>query len=229
MNPGERTPRRHPSEATLFAHASGSLGIAHRFVVATHAMNCTKCYSAIRAAEQIGGILLDGLAPTALRRDALRRCLVRLEEPETTPRADRPAHLPPRVGELILPPALRGLRSGNLRWLAPGIRHATLFRDDHSTLHFLRMRANVVLPQHSHRGLEIACVLQGACHDESGRYLVGDVSEVDEADEKAPHHGGGEHLVVVDPPGDCICILATSGRFRFRSRMVRLLQPLLPF
>ena len=229
MNSGERTPRRHPSAATLLAHASGSLGIAHQFVVATHAMNCTECYSAIRTAEHIGGILLDGLTPTALRRDALQRCLVWLDKPETTSRADRPAHLAPHVGELILPPTLRGFQPGNLRWLAPGIRHATLFRDKRSALHFLRMRANVVLPEHSHRGLELACVLQGACHDESGHYFVGDVSEMGEVDEETPQHGGGEHLVVADPPGDCICILATSGRLRFRSWLTRLLQPLLPF
>lgn len=230
MNAGSRTPRRHPSEATLLAHASGSLGIAHRFVVATHAINCPVCYSVIRAAEQIGGMLLDRLAPAALQPEALQRCLAQLQEPAATSRAHRPANPVPQVGQLVLPPSLSGLRPGNLRWLAPGVRYATLFRDERGTLHFLRVRANVALPEHSHRGLELACVLQGACHDESGHYLAGDVSEVGDEDEETAQHGGNaEHLVVTDPPEDCMCILATSGRLQFRSRLARLLQPLLPF
>ncbi len=230
MNAGDPTPRRHPSEATLLAHASGSLGVAHRFIVATHAINCADCHSAILVAEQIGGVLLDDLAPTALQPDALRLCLARLDTATASTRAHRPANPPPRVGELMLPPALRGFQPGNLRWLAPGVRHATLFRDKRGTLHFLRVHANVVLPQHSHRGLELACVLQGACHDESGQYRAGDVSEVSDEDEKAEQQGADhEHLVVTEPPGDCICILATTGRLQFRSRLARLLQPLTPF
>ena len=230
MNAGDRTPQRHPSEATLLAHASGSLGVAHRFVVATHAMNCADCHNAILAAERIGGVLLDGLAPTALQPEALRLCLARLETATASTRAHRPADPPPRVGKLMLPPALHGLQPGKLRWLAPGVRHATLFKDERGTLHLLRVNSNMALPQHSHRGLELACVLQGACHDESGQYLAGDVSEVGDEDETAAQQGGNrEHLVVTDPPGDCVCILATTGRLRFRNPLVRLLQPIMPF
>lgn len=229
MNPGDRTLRQHPSEATLLAYASGSLGAAHRFVVATHATQCAACHNAIFAAEQIGGVLLDGLTPTTLQPDALRLCLAQFEAPTVLSRAHRTAHPPPRVGELILPLALRGIRPGRLRVLAPGIRHSTLFRDERGTLHFLRVHSNVALPQHKHRGLELTCVLQGAFHDGSGQYLAGDVSEVGDEDEEAAQFGiDREHLVVADPPGDCVCILATTGRLQFRSWLARLLQPFMP-
>lgn len=222
MSSRGRTPARHPTEATLLAYASGSLGASHRFVVATHATQCEDCRAAIRAAEQIGGILLDGLEPTALQPEALGLCLAQLDAHVGAP-FDAAAPLP-RVGGLTLPVPLHGLRAGRLRWLAPGVRHAILFRDERGTLHLIRMRPDVALPQHSHGGLELACVLQGACHDENGPYRVGDVSETGDEDE-----AGREHLVVAAPPEDCVCIVAIAGRLRFRSRLTRLLQPFLPF
>ena len=236
MNTASRASQHHPSEATLLAHASGGLGAAHRLVVATHTMHCADCHSKIRTAERVGGLLLDGLVPTALQPDALQLCLAQTEVAEAPSRGRRPARptvaesrrLPPRVGGVILPQVLWGLRPGSLRWLAPGIRHATLLRDERGTLHFIRVHPNVALPQHTHRGLELTCVLEGAFHDGSGQYLVGDVGEV--GDEEAEQHGiDQDHLVVADPPGDCVCIMATSGRLRFTGWMARLLQPIMPF
>ncbi len=238
MNTEGGAPRRHPSEATLLAHASGSLGAAHRLVVATHAMQCADCHSKIRTAERVGGLFLNGLTPTALQPDALQLCLAQLEASEATSRGRRPIRSaaaedlrpPPRVGNVVLPPVLRDLRPGRLRWLAPGIRHATLLSDERGTLHFIRVHPNVALPQHAHRGLELTCVLEGAFHDGSGQYLAGDVGEVGDEDEEAEQHGiDHDHLVVADPPGDCVCIMATSGRLRFRGWMARLLQPVMPF
>ncbi len=236
MNTADKAPRQHPSEATLLAHASGSLGTAHRLVVATHAMQCADCHSKICTAERVGGLLLDGLAPTALQPDALQLCLAQSEAAEATSRGHRPARLaaaesrrlPPRVGDVVLPQVLWDLRPGRLRWLAPGIRHATLLSDERGTLHFIRVHPNVALPQHTHRGLELTCVLEGAFHDGSGQYLVGDVGEV--GDEEAEQHGTDhDHLVVADPPGDCVCIMATSRRLRFTGWLARLLQPVMPF
>lgn len=236
MNTVGRAPQQHPSEATLLAHASGGLGAAHRLVVATHTMQCADCHSKIRTAERVGGLLLDGLVPTALQPDALQLCLAQTEVAEAPSRGRRPARptvaesrrLPPRVGGVILPQVLWGLRPGRLRWLAPGIRHATLLRDERGTLHFIRVHPNVALPQHTHRGLELTCVLEGAFHDGSGQYLVGDVGEV--GDEETERHGiDHDHLVVADPPRDCVCIMATSGRLRFTGWIARLLQPVMPF
>lgn len=235
MSSGTQMPRRHPSDAMLLAYASGSLGHAHRIVVATHALNCAMCRNTIHLTEKLGGLLLDDLAPAALRSDALQLCLAQLETPEFVPDA-RPAARAIiqesllqglQAGGVVLPEILRGLLPKKLRWLAPGIWHATLFQDNQGMLHFIRVRPNVALPAHTHGGLELTCVLKGSFHDASGQYLKGDLCETSgEAEERG---SGYNHRVTADPSGDCVCIIAISGRLRFRSWVTRLLQPILPF
>ena len=74
---------------------------------------------------------------------------------------EAPAEMPRIVDRMVLPSTLKDLQPSRLRWLTPGIRHSTLWRDDFSTLHFIRVNAGVKLPAHSHRGLELTCVLRG--------------------------------------------------------------------
>jgi putative transcriptional regulator len=226
-------PRRHPSDATLLAHAAGTLGKAHRLVVEIHAKSCSDCQAAIRAAERVGGLLLEELPPTAMAPGALELCLTRLETNERSPSS----HGAPRStahdeawsallkGDVVLPPELWSLRPGRLRRLAPGILHASLLSDRDGRLHFIRVSPEVALPRHSHpAGLELTLVLAGSFHDDNGRYQVGDVGEQPDCD-------GLDHLHLVraDPGVDCICILATAGRLRFANLLPRMLQPILPF
>jgi putative transcriptional regulator len=234
MTPDTGTqPRRHPSDATLLAHAAGTLGKAHRLVVEIHAKSCSDCQRAIRAAERVGGLLLEELPYTAMTPGALERCLARLETNERSPSfsgATRPtshdeAWSALLKGDIVLPLELQSLRPGRLRRLSPGILHATLFGDSDGRLHFIRVSPDVALPRHSHpAGLELTYVLAGSFHDESGRYQTGDVGEQPDCD--GLDHA---HLVRADPGGDCICILATAGRLRFENLLPRMLQPILPF
>ncbi len=232
MNTSERVPQRHPSEATLLSHASGTLGAAHRFVVAAHALQCPDCQAKIVAAEQVGGLLLDDLDGIPMRPDALQSCLARVEEYESEvipPEHSIATEDLPRVqvAGALLPHFFGSLRPGRLRWIAPGLRHATLMSDQRGTLHLVRVKPGVALPQHAHLGLELTCVLEGAFHDASGQYLVGDLGEEDQDAER-----GGidhDHLVVAEPPGDCVCIMATSGRLKFAGWLAQLLQPVMPF
>lgn len=83
MTTEERLPQRHPSNETLLSHASGTLGAAHRFVVATHAIHCADCRAKIGAIEQVGGFLLDELAGMPLLTGTLQLCLTRVEEHES--------------------------------------------------------------------------------------------------------------------------------------------------
>lgn len=219
------TPSQHPSAAILLAYASGALGIAHSYVVEAHAAQCPDCRHSIFVAEHAGGALLDGLAPTVMAPEALVSCFARLDA------------LPPlSLVRQTLPAAehwsslVRGLRPRRYRWLAPGIRQALLFNDPSGALHLLRVHPEVALPPHSHGGLELACVLQGAFHDESGRYGPGDVSERDDADTNTTSGKvDNYHVVVAEAPEECVCILSVSGCFRFKSWLARLVQPFTPF
>ncbi|MFC7738930.1 cupin domain-containing protein [Roseomonas sp. GCM10028921] len=111
-----------------------------------------------------------------------------------------------------------GLPAPKLRWTAPGVGLAVLLQDqcendDGETLLLLSIRPGIALPGHSHEGTELTCVLEGSFADESGRYGIGDMAEVEE---------GVSHRPVADSPTDCICLIATRGRLRFAGLIGRL-------
>jgi putative transcriptional regulator len=132
--------RRHPSEATLVAHAAGTLWAAAKPVVQGHLDLCEHCRVAFGLAEAVGGALLDELPPTPLSPDALRRVTERLGGRAGAPAQPAASPAPAAVAEdaAMSPPRLRDVR---LRWLAPGVRHAVLLRGPaDGTLRLLRVR-----------------------------------------------------------------------------------------
>ncbi len=222
----------HPSSAVLLDHVTDTLSFAHSCIVATHVLGCSTCRDTVLFLEKTGSLLLAGVQPVEPPSGLLERCLSSVAQDQASRanprRARSEAGTRCAVGDTILPPPLEGLKPSRLRWLAPGIRHSTLWRDDRSALHFIRVKAGVMLPAHRHRGLELTCVLSGAYQDDGKLYTVGDVSEEDDSAEDHPRREQ-DHLVVAEPPEDCVCIMATTGRLRFSGWMARLLQPVMPF
>ena len=222
----------HPSSAVLLDYVSGALSFAHKCVVATHLPHCSTCQDTVLFWEKTGSLLLADMQQVEPPPSLLERCLVSIAQDERSrasyKRARKVSETRHTTGDAVLPPSLEGLKPSRLRWLAPGIRHSTLWHDDYSTLHFIRVKAGVMLPAHRHRGLELTCVLSGAYKDDGKLYSVGDVSEKDDDDEGNPRREQ-DHLVVAEPPEDCVCIMATTGRLRFSRWMARLLQPVMPF
>ena len=199
--------RSHPSDAALTAYAAGALWRAAGPVVCGHLDLCPRCRAVFRLAEAVGGAIMDGLPPTPLAPDALRRVSERLGDEARSPARPVAAALgapPPGDTEATMAAALRGAR---LRWLAPGIRHAVLLRAPaEGTLRLLRVRPGTALPRHAHRGAELTQVLEGAFSDETGRHGPGDLVVVE---------GEESHRPVAEEAGDCVCLVATEGRLRF--------------
>ena len=230
---GSSTVTSHPSSAVLLDHVTGSLGFAHRCVLATHLRRCSTCQDTVLFLERVGSELLSAVAPVEPPSGLLDRCLTSVAHGNPSRGRRRKARSRLEVfheaAGMVPPPALDDLQPGRLRWLAPGLWHRTLWHDDHSTLHFIRVKPGVTLPGHRHRGLELTCVLSGAYHDGNGRlYAAGDVSEEDDDEEDNPRRDE-DHLVVAEPSQDCVCVMATTGRLRFSGWMARLLQPVMPF
>jgi putative transcriptional regulator len=200
--------RRHPSDATLLAHAAGNLPEPHRIVVRTHLALCPTCASAAHLAVELGGTLLDALPPAAMDPTALERTLSRLDLRDT------PA--PPRR----VPTTVAELATGRWWWLAPGLRMMPLRRRDRddARLDLLRVAPGVRLPSHGHTGCELTVVLRGGFSDSTGAYHEGDLAEGDPALDHQPQ---------ALPGPACIALIATSGRLRAHDRLARLIQPLL--
>ena len=224
------TALNHPSSAVLLDHVAGTLSFAHSCIISTHVLCCSTCQDTVSFLEKTGNLLLAGVQMVEPPSGLLERCLSSIAHDAASRASSRTvgseAGTRRTIGDTVLPPSLEGLKPSKLRWLAPGIRHSTLWRDDRSILHFIRVRPGVMLPAHRHRGLELTCVLSGAYQDDGKLYTVGDVSE-EEDDDPSPREQ--DHLVVAEPPEDCVCIMATTGRLRFSGWLARLLQPVMPF
>ncbi len=216
-------PRHHPGPEILTAFASGHLGEGLALVVATHVALCFGCYRGLRMLEAAGGALLEKLEPAPTRADALFGALVRLDRP--VPAAPATPTVARQGGglEIDLPRPLAAYvgRKARARWrfVAPGIRHCEVMRQESSggSVQLLRIAPGVSVTRHGHGGLEFTQVLRGAYTDGSACFAAGDFAEAD-ADTR--------HCPVAAADSGCICVVATEAATRFETLIGRLLQPL---
>jgi putative transcriptional regulator len=210
-------PNHHLDHSTLLAYAAGTLNEAFTVVAASHIAVCPSCRDAVRAAEALGGEMLESMTDTAVSAACRARTLAALDR-VTMDRAVAPA---PR-SEFPAPLAriLSAGRFEDIAWKrkAPGVAmfDVKLPAAAQGQLKLLRIGAGRAMPEHGHGGEEITLVLQGAYHDHMGRFARGDVADLDE---------DIEHKPVVDLDGDCICLVATERPTRFKSLAARIMQP----
>lgn len=214
-------PSHHPSESLLMDYASGALGEAWSLGIVTHLAFCPACRSTVHAMEAIGGGLLEDAAPAGVSADLLESVMSKLDREE--PEVSAPAPISDRDDD-VMPRVLRGYFGGGvdeLPWkrLGLGASQCIVPTDDAGvTARLLRIPAGKPVPEHTHRGLEMTIVLQGAFADQSGVFARGDFEEADEQTFHQPHARPGD---------DCICLAITDAPLRFTGLAVRAVQPLL--
>jgi putative transcriptional regulator len=210
-------PTHHLDHSTILAYAAGTLNEAFSVVAASHIAVCPACRDAVRAAEALGGEMLDALPDMSVSSSCRSRTLAALEQatlhrlPLPAPRSELPA------------PLARLVEAGSfddIAWKkkAPGVAmfDIKLPAQAKGQLKLLRISAGRAMPEHGHGGEEITLVLKGAYRDHMGRFGRGDVADLDE---------DIEHKPVVEQDGDCICLVATERPTRFKSIAARILQP----
>lgn len=222
----------HPSDATLIAYGSGSLGVGLSLVVATHLTLCPCCRQRVADAEAIGGALLDELPPAALAPSGLDALMARLDSTPQEPRPTmaaakaQPAALPP--GALALPRPLADhlgavLTPDRWRFLAPGWRWIEVLPKavvGDGAVRLLKLAPGLRVPQHGHGGREVSLVLQGGFSDQFNRYAEGDIADLD---------GDNAHSQRVDDDGPCICLVFTDAPILFDDLLPRLANKVLRF
>lgn len=210
-------PTHHLDDSTLLAYAAGTLDEAFTVVAASHVAVCPACRAAVRAAESLGGALLEQADEAPVSADCRARTMASLERTLFT---GRRAPLPRTELPLPLARRLSVTRFSDLPWKkkAPGVAmlDVKLSGGANSQLRLMRISAGRAMPEHGHGGEEITLVLQGAYTDHMGRFAEGDVADLDEAI---------EHRPVVEQSRDCICLVATERPTRFKSLAARLIQP----
>jgi putative transcriptional regulator len=210
-------PNHHLDESTLLAYAAGTLEEAFSIVAASHIAVCSECRAAARAAEAVGGELMEQMAETAISSSCRARTFAALEQaglyrlPLAQPRGTVPRPL-----AALLPVT----HFDGLAWKrkAPGVAMFDVKLPTYARgqLRLLRIGAGRAMPEHGHGGEEITLVLKGAYRDHMGRFAQGDVADLDEEI---------EHKPVVEQDADCICLVATERPTRFKSLAARLMQP----
>lgn len=221
------TIRHHVSDELLLSYAAGTLEEGWRLAVATHLALCPDCRKRLSLMEDAGGQLLEEIAPEpamATSFEQLRQRVLDKSVPaRSAPAAARPAP-PARGASTILPEPLRSYVGGDietLKWksLGRGAYHIPIRTEDGTTMvRLLRIPAGKPVPEHGHGGRELTLVLSGSFHDGQALFARGDMEEAD---------ASVQHQPVATPGEDCICLAVTDAPLKFRSWLVRLVQPVL--
>ena len=220
----------HPPEDMLLGYASGGLDEATSVLLATHLALCPSCRKAVRAAEAVGGALMEELVPASLPKTAIDAVIARLDEPADETLAEtmvasraRPV---PNSGATLLPRPLRDYVSGDLdnvkwRWNGVGVHYAPLFKDaSGNKLGLLRVAAGTPVPHHGHSSDELTMVLSGGYSDEYGAFARGDVEFADEC---------VKHQPIADADEPCVCLVITRGPLKPTGLVASWLVPFLSF
>ncbi len=214
----------HPSDELLLDYAAGSLREGWSIAIATHLALCPHCRNQVDVMESIGGCMLDNIESPSMTGQGYDDLLHRLEGlPQEAPAAagtvsektgDRPVFPEPLRGYL-------GCDLDSVRWqrLGRGAYQVLVpTQENDSVVRLLRIPAGRPVPAHTHGGLELTVVLQGAFSDATGEFGRGDIQEADETLQHQPHAA---------PGADCICLAVTDAPLQFNSLIVRMLQPIL--
>jgi putative transcriptional regulator len=207
----------HPAPESLMSCSAGSMPEAFAAVMASHIAMCPSCRKELSVMEQIGTVLFEAIAPTAVVREAQATSMCDIQ-----PVRDRQ----PRSGGDVPAPLVRTLGTSldRVPWKRAGRgvwqHRIPLSHEGPSSLRLIKVAAGLALPEHGHSGSELTLVLRGSFRDESGQYTAGDVADIGEDIEHAP---------IADAKQGCICLIATEGKLHFKSRIARFLQPLIGF
>lgn len=213
------------SDELLLDYASGSLAEGWSIAVATHLALCPQSRARLARIEAAGGAMLE-MVDVDEKQDmdtAWQSMRARLDGSVATMTAPKPSK-PKAAPTPVVPEPLRsylGRDADQLQWkpLGRGAYHIPIkISDGETSVRLLRIPAGKPVPEHSHGGRELTLVLKGSFHDGHARFARGDLEEADET---------LQHQPIADKHEDCICLAVTDAPLRFKSRFLRLVQPIL--
>lgn len=205
--------RRQPSEEQLLAYAAGTLSFPEAIVVATHLSLRPETRAWTELATAIGGAVLEDQAPSPINAKARDALLSRLDAPATSTPEARPTTADP-----ALPAPLDRFALGPWRWLGPGVRVRDVLgtRVGDCRVILLKIASGQSTPRHTHQGVELTCVIDGAYATDDGVFAVGDFEDADP---------NVTHQPKVVSEGPCLCVAALDGQIRLPGVLGHLLAP----
>ncbi|MBB5661849.1 putative transcriptional regulator [Rhizobium leguminosarum] len=205
----------------LQQYAAGTLAEGWSVAVATHLALCPACRSKLSVLESVGGYFIDNetadLSEVSQSWEILKAKIEAGQIDKVVPIKKRSS------SDTTYPEPLKTYidAAGGLKWRQFGRSAAQMMiptGDETTTVRLLKIPAGQPVPEHSHRGVELTLVLDGSFSDEVSTFARGDIEMADD---------GLMHQPKADADRDCICLAVTEAPLRFKSRFLRLIQPLL--
>lgn len=205
----------HITDGLILSYAAGTLPEAFSLVIATHISMCDECRARLQSHEAVGGSLIETVGQAKLSDDALQATMDLIADEVRAP------EISVSKGSGVFPSPLQDYVGGDLdavKWrsVGGGVRQSLLETSDGASVRLLSIPGGAAMPDHSHRGMELTLVLQGAFRDEDGRFGPGDIEVADEE---------MHHTPIAEAGIDCICLAATDAPLRFKGLLPRIAQP----
>ncbi len=214
------TIKHHLPDELLMAYSAGELSEAVNLILATHISLCDDCRAALAGYDAVGGAVLDTCDTVQMSASSLNSVLELIHAQD---RIEHKKEFRVSASDRTLPEPLAGYVGGDLdsvRWrpVGMGVKQAILPTSSEATARLLYIPAGTAIPDHSHSGLELTLVLQGAFQDDDGYFGRGDIEVASE---------NLHHTPVADISEDCICLAVTDAPLKFKGWMPRMAQPFL--
>ncbi|MDJ0821770.1 MAG: ChrR family anti-sigma-E factor [Paracoccaceae bacterium] len=208
----------HLTDELIMGYSAGTLPEAVNLIVATHVSMCDSCRAAVESYDAVGGAVIEQTEKVEVSDACLQGALDLIRNT-----AWAAPQVAPRAADPVIPAPLLDYVGGSLddvKWrpVGMGVKQAILATSDEATARLLYIPAGVAVPDHSHEGMELTLVLQGAFQDEDGRFARGDI-EIADSDL--------HHTPIADVSEDCICLAVTDAPLKFKGLLPRLAQPFL--
>ncbi len=217
----------------MMDYASGALDEGFALVMASYVSLSPAACAQLRQLESIGGALLcQDCEPEDMKEDSLQNVMARLDDyleqiEKSTAETLEQAHMNVKIDvDCCIPKPITQHIAAQMpaapKWsrLLPGIEviNIPLSKSCANQLKLIKLDPATTTPAHTHRGLEITLVLDGAFTDETGSYPAGSILAHDEH---------VHHQPVSCPKQGCVCLIATDAPLRFTQGLMRLLNPFL--
>ena len=199
---------RHAPRDLLQAASCGGLGPAASIAVQIHARHCADCAARMSALESIGGALLDAQEDAAFDVEtSLDAVLARLQDHRPARKYSEDVAAAP---DELRPAFAAALERGRWSYAGPGLRTLDLdlpgAAESGEFPQLLRIEPGYGAPRHSHSGIELTLVLDGAFKDQTGVYRRGDLAVATDA---------LTHRPVAEPGRVCLAYAVSFAPMRF--------------
>ncbi|RUL99326.1 ChrR family anti-sigma-E factor [Rhizobium chutanense] len=211
----------HLDDDMLLQYSAGTLAEGWSIAVATHLALCPACRSKLAVLESVGGYFLES---ADVEENDVSASWESIKAKIDAGLLDKVAPIRKRsLCDQIYPEPLETYidSAGGLKWRSLGRGAAQMIiptGDKTTTVRLLKIPAGQPVPEHSHRGLELTLVLEGSFSDEISTFGRGDIEMADDSLMHQPRADAGK---------DCICLAVTDAPLLFKSRLLRMIQPLL--